>query len=100
MLVDDLVDIFLVNVGIPGALRIDHHHRSLFTAIKASGFVDSYFALAVEVELFHALFCVFLCFFCAAIGATGATIIAGVDAEKNVMLIVGGIAHGNRQAGD
>ena len=100
MLIDDLIDIFLINIGIPGSLRINHHDGTLFAAIEASGFVDSYFTLAVQVELFHAFLRVFLCFFCAAIGATGATIIALIDAEKNVMLIEGGIAHGNRKAKD
>ena len=100
MLINDLVDIFLVNIGIPGALRINHHDRALFAAVQASGFVDSYLALAVQVELFQALLRVFLRFFCAAIGATGAPIIARINAEKNVMLIEGGIAHGNRKARD
>jgi hypothetical protein len=43
---------------------------------------------------------VFLRFFCAAICATGAPIIARINAEKNVMLIEGGIAHGIQKARD
>jgi hypothetical protein len=38
----------------------------------------------------------FLRFFCAAISATGATIIARIDAEKDMVLIKRRVAHGNQ----
>src|SRR6185369_1006796 len=39
--VDDLVDVGLVDVGVPGALGVDDRHRPAGAAIQASGLVDA-----------------------------------------------------------
>jgi len=33
MLFDDLVEILVINVGVPSLFRVNHHHRALLTAI-------------------------------------------------------------------
>src|SRR5512142_20637 len=41
VLLDDLVEISLVDVGVPDRLRIDHHYRPLVAAAEATGRVDA-----------------------------------------------------------
>jgi hypothetical protein len=94
--VDDFVDIFIVDVGVPDTFRINHHCRSLFAALKAAGFVDPHFAFAGQAELLDAALGVFLCSLGAAVGATN-PVARGtlVQAEKYMVFVKRFIAHGN-----
>ena len=49
VLLDDLVDILLVNVGVPDIFGVDHNHRPLVASVEAARIIDSYpVSLAVE----------------------------------------------------
>mgnify|MGYP003704592037 CR=1 FL=1 len=47
--IDNFINVGLIDIGVPGALWIDHQHRTLVAAIEATGFVDAYFTFAVLV---------------------------------------------------
>src|SRR5581483_2548035 len=89
MLLDDLLDVFLVDVGVPDAFGIDDDARALFAAIEAAGLVDAHVAGPRELELLHALLRVVAHAGGALVVAAGA--IAGralVAAEKDVIAVV------------
>jgi len=88
MLIDDLIDILRIDIGVPGTLRVNHQNRSLFTAIQATGLVDANVAGTIQAHLLDALFGMFLRDFRAPVGATRTTIVALVDANENVVLII------------
>src|SRR4051812_43308844 len=48
MLGDDFVDVFLVDIGIPGLARIHDEYRAFIAAVEASGAVDANLALATR----------------------------------------------------
>src|SRR3569623_2857394 len=50
---DDFVDVFFIDVAVPYALGIDHHHRAFFTAIETPGRVDAAPARPREPEFFY-----------------------------------------------
>jgi len=92
--VDDFIDIFLVDIGIPSALRIDDDHRAFFAPLQASSLVDAHFAGAGQVELLDAFFRMFLGGLGTLVGAAGAlTGLALVEAEENVMFVERGVCH-------
>src|SRR5262249_27528322 len=91
VLVDDLVDVALVDIGVPDRVGVDDHAGALLAAVEAAGLVDSYLALAGEPELFHALLGVVAHLRAAARVAAG-TIgvrVALVTAEENVLRVIG-----------
>src|SRR5262249_6524286 len=51
VLVNDLVDVFAVDVGVPDAFGINHHDGALFAAIHTSGRIDPALALARQPKL-------------------------------------------------
>src|SRR2546421_741530 len=55
VLVDDLVDVFLVDVRVPGALGIHHDAGALLAAVQAARRVDAHLAGAVHLQLLDAL---------------------------------------------
>src|ERR1043166_1865895 len=55
MLLDDLLDVFLVDVGVPGPFRIDDDARSFLAAIEAARLVDANVARSGELQLLDPL---------------------------------------------
>ena len=55
MLVDNLVEIGMVDIGIPSFLRIDHQHGAFAAAIQAAGIVDAHLAGYRRAERLDAL---------------------------------------------
>ena len=49
---DDFVDVRFINIGIPGAFRIDHAYRPLFATVQAAGLVDAHPALTGDAQFF------------------------------------------------
>src|SRR5688500_15458659 len=88
VLLDDLVDVLLVHVRVPGLLGVDHHHRSQLAAVEAAGLVDAHLALAGELELLDALLGVLLHRLGAVAGAAILGGLALVEAEEHVVLVV------------
>src|SRR3569832_1720472 len=93
MLVDDFIDVFRIDIGVPGALRINDQHRAFFAAIQAAGLVDPHLALAVQIEFLDAPLRMLLRRLGAARSAAGPAVIAFVDAEKDVLLVKGLVGH-------
>jgi hypothetical protein len=54
MAVDDLVDVVLIDIGVPDAFGIDDDARTFLASIKTSRLVDSNLAFAVQIERFNA----------------------------------------------
>jgi hypothetical protein len=91
--VDDFIDIALVNIGVPRALRINDQDWALFATIKATGFVNANFALAIHVELFDTTFGVLLRGLRTIFGTALTTIIAVIQTEEHVFLKVEIVRH-------
>src|SRR3990170_5000308 len=86
VLLDDLVDVGLVDVGVPDRVRVHHDARSFLAAVEAAGLVDPHLAFAGEAELLDAAFRVGAQLR-GALGVTGRPIaaVALVAAEKHVL---------------
>ena len=84
----DFVDIFAVNVGVPDTFRIDDDYRSCITAVKTSRRVDPYTTLACNAKQLAALLGVIAHGLCFKSPATGAAIGALIDTEKNVITVI------------
>ncbi|MNV79887.1 hypothetical protein D3C71_1734580 [compost metagenome] len=41
---DDFIDVFVIDEGVPGAFGIDHSHRAGGAAVQAAGLVDPHLA--------------------------------------------------------
>ncbi len=46
VLIDNLIDVFLVYIGVPDAIRIDHDDRTFTAPVHAARGIDAYAALA------------------------------------------------------
>jgi hypothetical protein len=87
MFFDDLVEIIFINIGIPGALWINHDHGTFIAAIHASCRVDADFVLEFgNAERFHPALHVIAGFLRAVVVAAGFTGFALVGAEKNMFI--------------
>jgi hypothetical protein len=86
MFLDDFFNVFLVDIRVPNGFGIDHKYRTIVAAIHATGLVDAYFALTLELEFADAILGVGLHLGGAQAVATGFTFGTLVAAEKNVML--------------
>ena len=57
MFFDDLVQIALIDIGVPNAFGIDHDHRALVAAIHAARRIDADAVLGIrDAELFDFVF--------------------------------------------
>src|SRR5487761_1895081 len=90
MLLDDLVDVVLVDIGVPGFFRVHDDAGALLAALQTTRLVDAHSAFAGESELFHTLLGGVAQLARALVVAAAAFAVALVAAEKNV---VGVIAH-------
>jgi hypothetical protein len=52
MCINDFINVTLINGGVPDALWINDHHRTMLTAIQTSGFIHSDFPRACQTQLF------------------------------------------------
>ena len=88
MLLDDLVDVFAVDVAIPNRFRIHHHDGAFFATVKAAALIDPHHAAAVATSRFHAPFCIIPAAGGIVVGATTFAVIALVDAKKYMALVM------------
>jgi hypothetical protein len=92
MLFDDLVQIALVDIGVPRAFGIDHDHRAVVTTVHAAGRVDADAIIDVgDAELFDFVFDVIAHLLRAVVIAAALIVGALVGAEKDMFVEV---AHG------
>jgi len=86
MRVNDLVDVVLVDKGVPDRFGVNNTHRASIASIEASGLINPDLAGSRKPERFDPRFGVLPHWFAAAIGTAGATIIALIQAKKHVAL--------------
>jgi hypothetical protein len=92
--VDDFIDVFIIDKGVPGSLRINHHYRAFFAAFQTTRLVDANLAVTGQTELFDTFFGMFLRRLRAFVGAAGT--FAGltlVQAKKHVVLVERSVGH-------
>lgn len=89
MLVDDVVNVLLIHIAIPGALGVDDQDGPLITTIQAACTVDANHACTIFPQGLDAFLGISLHLIGTASGAACAAVIALIDAEKNVFLKVG-----------
>jgi len=89
VLFDDLIQIIIINIGVPRLFGVNHHHRTLLATVQTTGVIDAYLALATQAELFAALFYVIAGFLCAALITGLALATSQVGTEKHMVLVIG-----------
>jgi len=86
--IDDFVDIFPVNIGVPDTFRVNDDYRPLVTAVKTSCRVDPHAPLAGKPQRLATLLGIVTHGPRIKALATCAAIRALVDTEKNVISII------------
>lgn len=89
MFIDDLVDVFAINIAVPDFVGIDHEHRAEFAAVKATGRIDAHLALAGKPQLLDPGLGVLANFGGIAASAALFAAVALVGAEKDVVFVKG-----------
>jgi hypothetical protein len=90
VLIDDLVNVFVVNVAVPYRLRVNHHDRAFLATVQASGLIYPDPVTAMESRFLHAFFCIIAALYSSIIGTAPFTTIAFVDTKKDVPLVIPG----------
>src|SRR6188508_527533 len=86
--IDDLVDVVLVDVGVPDGLGIDHRHRPAGAAVEAPGLVHPDAARPGKLLLLDPRLAVVECLLGIVILAACLAVVALVEAEEDVALVV------------
>ena len=85
---NDLVDVVLVDEGVPGLVGVDHGHRAAGAAVQAAGLVDPHAAHAGQPGGLDLLLAMVEAGLRGVVGATGLAVAALVEAEEDVSLVV------------
>jgi hypothetical protein len=93
MLVDDFIDIVRIDIGVPGALRINHHDRAFFASVETTGLVDADFSRTAQIHFLDTLLGVLLRNLRAFVKAARASGISLIGAKENVLFVIWFIAH-------
>ena len=88
MRLDDFIDVLAIDIGVPGALRIDHQQRPAGTAIQTAGLVDAHAARAGQARGLDTRLAVVEGRLRAVLRARGFAVAALVEAEEDVVLVV------------
>src|SRR5687767_8411728 len=88
VLFDDLVDVRLVDVGVPDRVGIDDHAGAFLAAVEAARLVHAHLARARQAERLDAALGILAHARRALVVAAGAAAVALVAAEENVSLVV------------
>src|SRR5207245_7462078 len=86
--IDDLVDVVLVDVGVPDGVGVDHRHRTAGAAVQAACLVDAHLARAGQALGLDARLAVVEAGLRIVVGAAGLADVAAVQAEEDVPLVV------------
>ena len=89
MAVENFVEIFLVDPGVPDFLGVDDHDRTLFAAVKTAGSVDSAVSLSMYLHLLGALLEVIARMPGVVVLAAGFAILPLVGADEDMVLVEG-----------
>src|ERR1035437_9528500 len=85
---DDLVDVMLVDIGVPDFFRVHHDAGAFLAAVEATRLVDARVAFPGEPEFLHALLGVVAQRTRALVVAADPAALALVAAEENVVGVI------------
>jgi hypothetical protein len=85
---NDLIEVLLVQVGVPNTFRIDHDHRSLATPVQATGAIDTHPALARQAQGLDPIFDIGAQLRGAALLTALAAIVPFIGAEKYMVAVI------------
>ena len=97
MRLQDLVQILLIHIGIPGIFGINGYHRTQLTAVETAGGINTHLALTGQACLLDLLFEVIAHGLGVVVGTAGAAIGAHIGTEEDVILV---IAHDAEDTGE
>jgi ubiquinone biosynthesis monooxygenase Coq7 len=89
MLFDDLVHIFLIDIGIPDPFGINDHYRPFFASVKAPGGIDANPTWTGYTQILAAQFGVIAQGTRIEALTAGAAVFTKIGAEKDVIAVVG-----------
>jgi hypothetical protein len=88
MLFDDLVHVFLIDIGIPDPFGINNHYRPFFATVEAPGGIDAGTPWTGYTQILAALFCVVANGKRIITLTAGAAVFTKIGAEKHVIAII------------
>ena len=88
VLFNDFVDVFAVDVAVPGAFRIDDDDRPLGAAVEATGRIDTHLPGAGQTEFLAALFGIVAHRLGIETLAAGTAVLAKIRTKEHVMFVV------------
>ncbi len=96
MFLHDLVDIRQIDKGVPDPFGVHHRHGRTSAAIHAACLVHTHLADTGQPRFFHLALAVVVGLFRAMLRTTVVTIVALIQAKKDVVLVIGSgrIGHG------
>src|SRR5688572_15618639 len=86
---DDLVDVVLVDIGVPDRFGVDHDHGPRGAAVEAAGLVDADLARTGQALRLHLCLAPVKRLLGMVLGTTGLTVLALVQAKEDVALVIG-----------
>jgi len=90
MLMDNLIDVFLINIGVPDVVGVNHGHGPLFTTVQTTCRIHSDTTLfSSNIEFLGALLGVISHGLSIMLLTTLAAIFSLVSTEKQVVLVIG-----------
>src|SRR3989344_3813585 len=95
MFVNNLVNVVMVNVGVPRTLRINHDYRPFLAAIEATGAVHADTALSMQPQRFDPLLGVIAHALGIVVRAAGGTVVPTVHTKKHMVTVVVRRRHGS-----
>src|SRR5687768_10098201 len=90
--VDDLVDIVLVDIGVPDGLGVHHGDRAAGATVEAAGLVDAHAARPGQPQRLDARLAMIERLLRLVLRAAGFAVAALVEAEEDVVLVVAHVA--------
>jgi hypothetical protein len=85
---NDLIEVLLVQVGVPNTFRIDHDHRPLATPVQATGAIDTHPALARQAQGLDPIFDIGAQLRGAALLTALAAIVPFIGTEKYMVAVI------------
>jgi hypothetical protein len=82
---DDLVEVFSVDVGVPDRIRIDDDHRPGFAPIQAAGVVDPYLPGTMNAQLLATFLDIVPRLLRPALTAALPAVVALIDAKEHMV---------------
>ena len=86
--IDDFIDIFPIEVGVPDIIRVDHDNRAKFAPVETARAIDPDLSLARQAQLLDPVLGVVAYLHSIALLTALLALLAPVGAEKNMVLVI------------